>query len=79
MYFICVKNICIKNIFFKDFYFFIWERVRAREMTEGEGEADSLPSKEPDSGSIPGPRDHDLSQRQTLNQLSQVPLYKIYF
>jgi len=27
-------------------------------------------SREPDVGLIPGPWDHDLSQRQTLNQLS---------
>ena len=41
---------------------------------EGEGEADSLLSREPDAGLIPGPLDHDLSQslsqRQTLNPLN---------
>ena len=35
-----------------------------------EGEAGSLLSREPDVGLIPGPRDHDLSQRQTLDQLN---------
>ena len=37
-----------------------------------EGEADSSLSREPgcDVASIPGPRDHDLSRRQMLNQLS---------
>ena len=35
-----------------------------------EEEADSLLSREPDGGSILGPRDHNLRGRQTLNQLS---------
>ena len=40
------------------------------EGTEGE-EADSLLRREPDGwGSIAGPWDHDLSQRQMLNELS---------
>ena len=30
-------------------------------MTEGEGEAASLMSREPVRGSIPGPQDHDLT------------------
>lgn len=44
-------------------------RASAREPklggAEGE-EADSPMSMEPDIGSIPGPQDNDLSQRQTL-------------
>ena len=55
------------------FYLFIWENERAwtwvGRVAEGEGEADSLLSKEPMWGSIPGPWDHDLSQRQMLNLL----------
>ena len=37
---------------------------------EGEGEADSPLSRELMRGLIPGPWDHDLSQRQMLNHLS---------
>ena len=37
---------------------------------EGEGEADSSLSREVMQGLIPGPWDHDLSQRQMLNHLS---------
>ena len=39
---------------------------------EGEGEADSLLSREPDVGLHPRPRpwDHDLNRRQTPNRLS---------
>ena len=56
--------------------FYLFERVREQDSehevqrgAEGEGEADSLLSKEPDTelGLIPGPWDNDLSQRQTLN------------
>ena len=47
---------------------------RQREGAEAEGEADSLLSRKPNvglhEGSIPGPQDHDLRQRQMLNQLS---------
>ena len=35
-----------------------------------EGEADSPVSRENDAGLDPGLQDHDLSQRQNLNQLS---------
>ena len=40
------------------------ESARAHEQggwAEREGEADSPPTREPMQGSIPGPRDHDLS------------------
>ena len=40
---------------------------------EGEGEADSPLSKELMRGLIAGPWDHDLSQRQMLNQLNLSP------
>jgi len=51
-------------------------RERARAGGAGGGEAGSLLSKDAGSGSIPGPRDHDLRRRQMLNQLSHpgVPL-----
>ena len=44
-----------------------------RRGAKGEGEADSSLSKEPNPGldpRTPGPRDHDLSRRQMLSQLS---------
>ena len=45
--------------------------------TRAEREAGSL--KEPNVGLDPGPRDHNLSQRQTLNcWATQVPLLNIY-
>ena len=37
---------------------------------KGEEEAYSPLSREPNMGLDPGPRDHDLSPRQTLEQLS---------
>lgn len=41
---------------------------------EAEGEAGSIPSKEPDMGLDPRTRGHDFSRRQTPNHLShQVP------
>ena len=48
------------------FYLFIHERDREAE-TQAEGEAGSLWSLMQDS--IPGPQDHDLSQRQMLKPL----------
>ena len=45
--------------------------MRDHEQGREEGEADFLLSRDPNIwGSIPGPRDHDLSRRQTLNHLS---------
>ena len=43
------------------------DRAHELEGEEAEGEADSLLRGEPDRGLIPGPQDHDLSQRQMLN------------
>ena len=43
-----------------------------RGSREGEGEADSPLSREPDSSTIPGPPDHDPSPRQMLNRLSHL-------
>ena len=57
--------------YFKIFYLYIWERTWAEGWAEGEREkqiphwAGSLKW-----GSISEPRDHDLSQRQKLSQLS---------
>ena len=59
--------------FLKDFIFFFereLERVRAHKQGEGQREKQTLLSREPDRGldpRTPGPQDHDLSQRQTLN------------
>ncbi|XP_064439414.1 DNA repair protein RAD51 homolog 4 isoform X5 [Mirounga angustirostris] len=54
-----------------------------REQEQGErqaeGEAGSPLSMEPDPGLHPGPWDHDLSRRQTLNRLSQALLYLPHF
>ena len=41
-----------------------------KEQAEGKVDADSPMSREPDTGLILGPRDHDLSQKQTLGRLS---------
>ena len=63
--------ICVLHSFFKDFIY-----LREREHTwagggaEREREAHPWLSKEPEVGSISGPQDHGLSQRQTLNQRS---------
>ena len=58
----------------KDFIY-LWKRMSTwtEGGTEGEGEAGSQLSREPDMGwgSIPGPWDHDLSWRQMLNGLSR--------
>ena len=48
-------------------YKIMHEQGRQAEIEE---EADASLNREPDEDSIPRPRDHDLSQRQTLNQLS---------
>ena len=41
--------------------------AQAGRGAEGEGEADSRPSREPEVGLDPRTWEHDLSQRQTLN------------
>ena len=49
------------------------ERHKERGRDLGRGEADSL-TGETDAGLIPGPQDHNLSQRQMLNHwATQVP------
>ena len=66
--------------FFKDFIY-LTEREREYPHKQGEqhrergrggerGEVNSLLSREFPQGSIPGPWDHDLNQRRTLNQLN---------
>ena len=40
------------------------------QQAEGEREADSPLSREPATGLVPGPWDHNLSQRQMLHQLN---------
>ena len=58
-------------IFKKILFIYLTERDTAREGTQaggvGGGEAGFPLSREPDAGSVPGPQDHDLSRRQTLN------------
>ena len=46
---------------------------------EGEGEADFCWAGKPTQGLIPGPRDHDLSQRQMLNWATQMPPNYVLF
>jgi len=60
-------------LFFKDFIYLFdreSERAQAGVTVEGEGEAGSPPSREPDAGLDPRPRDHDPSRWQMLNHLS---------
>ena len=57
----------VSHIFFKDFiYLFDKEGERDYKQAEREKQA-SHPAGSPMWGSIPGPWDHDLSRRQTLN------------
>ena len=51
-------------------FFFFDDLYYLRESIQGEWEADSPVIRKPDADSIPGPWDHDLSWRQTLNWLS---------
>ena len=54
--------------FFKRFYLFMSDRERETERGRDTGRRRSrLPAGNPMWDSIPGPRDYDLSQRQTLN------------
>ena len=47
---------------------------------QAEGEAGSLPSGEPMQGSILGPRNHDVSWRQTLSHwATQAPLLYVFW
>ena len=47
------------------------ERERSQTGVRAEGEVDSLLSRDPSGGLDPGLWGHDLSQKQTLKQLSQ--------
>ena len=59
--------------FFLRFYLFIHERHPERGRDIGRGRS-RLPTGSPMRDSIPGPQDHDLSQRQMLNHwATQVP------
>ena len=60
-------------LFFKKYFIIIYLKDRGNEREHeqwGEVEAGSLLSREPSADSILGPWNHDLSPRQTLNQLS---------
>ena len=67
-----------KSLFFLIFYLRERERNRASEQGEGQREREKQTLRRAGSlmqGSIPGPQDHDLSQRQTFNHwATQVPL-----
>ena len=51
----------------KIFYLFIHERHREKERQRHRQREKQAPCRESDVGLDPGPRDHDLNQRQTLN------------
>ena len=51
-------------------YLFDRERAGTGGKAEGKGEVGLALSRELMQGSIPGPRDYDLSSRQMLHQLS---------
>ena len=54
----------ILHIFLKVLFIYSWEAQREADIGRGRS---SLPARSLMWDSIPGPRDHDLSQRQTLN------------
>ena len=59
------------SFYFKDFiYLFTKERERERERERQRHmqREKQAPCKKPDEGLDPGPQDHALSQRQTLNR-----------
>jgi len=60
-------------LFFWILFIYLRERDRDRESTRGEERERQAPRRaggSPMWDLIPGPRDHDLSRRQLLNQLS---------
>ena len=58
-------NICVwlENTDLSLFVCLTQSTSRGELQAEGEGEADSLLSREPDAGAIPGPWDYDPSRR----------------
>ena len=63
--------------FFKILFIYSWEIETGRDIGRGRSR---LPSGSPMWDSIPGPRDHGLSQRQMLNHwATQVPKWEIIF
>ena len=63
--------------FFKKYFIYLFERERERTHEQGEGEANSQLSREPAMGLNSRTLDHDLSLRQTLNQLSRPSTLKL--
>ena len=61
------------NLFLKIFYIFIWQKLQVGREIGRERGGSRLPAWAESlmQGLIPGPWDHDLSQRQRLNPLSQ--------
>ena len=74
--------ICFLSFFFKSLFIYLIKREQEQGGgAEGEGEADSLMSRDPDMGLDPGPWDRDLSCRQTCSQLSHpgAPKFPFFF
>jgi len=64
-----LPNLSLSFFFFKILFIF-WQRQTVREHKQGEWEREQQASRQAESpmrGLIPGRWDHDLSQRQTLN------------
>ena len=72
----CQLNAIIPISYFKDFCLFTTDRERQRHRQREK----QVPHGEPMWDSIPGPRDHNLSRRQTLNRwATQASLQHFHF
>lgn len=60
----------LKQIFTLDFFFKIFFERQTDRQHEQRGEGEAGLAGSPMQDSTPGPRDHDLSRRQMLNQVS---------
>ena len=67
-----------RHFFKKRFYLFTWEIEHKQGEWEREEQAPRWAGS-PMWGSIPGPGDHDLSRRQTLNRLSHPGALKLFY
>ena len=67
-----IDNVLFLFHVFKDFIYLLESKSSHKQGREADGEEDQFQlTRNPFTGLIPEPRDHDLSQRQTLNLLSQ--------
>ena len=73
LFLLLVLSFCFLWIFQKIFYLFITERHKEGGRNIGRGRS-RLPAGSQMQDLIPGPLDHDLSQRQTLSHLG-VPVF----